>query len=92
MRNVDGHNPYLDVDLVQSPKTVPKKDSQLHSKEIEFLDSIKLYGITECIRSLKTVHDLALYHTTELCLSSTDIYSLYCLKMLWEGLEEVKRD
>lgn len=63
---------------------------KLTSAEIEFIDSIKLYGIDECIRSLKTVHNLALYHTTELCLSTKEITALFGLKLLWEGLEDIK--
>lgn len=90
MRNVDGHQPNLNGQTAQSKKSVGKTNFNLSAKEVDFLDSIKFYGINECIRSLKATHNLALYHTTELCLSTKDISALFCLKLLWEGLEETK--
>ncbi len=84
--NVNSHELFTNEHSVKDTK------HQITSTEVEFLDSIKCYGIDECIRSLKTIHNLALYHTTELCLSTKDITALYGLKLLWEGLEEVKEE
>lgn len=69
----------------------PTTQQKLTSTEVEFIDSIKLYGIDECIRSLKTLHNLALYHTTELCLSTKETTALFGLKLLWEGLEDIQK-
>ncbi len=84
MRNGNGREFYTNCNSKQHTQ------QKLTSTEVEFLDTIKCFGIDECIRSLKTIHNLALYHTTELCLSTKDITALYGLKLLWEGLEMVK--
>lgn len=91
MLNFINSQPDPNGQTAQSENPVDKTDFRLTTKEVDFIDSIKLYGINECIRSLKAVHNLALYHTTELCLSTKDISALFCLKLLWEGLEETKK-
>ena len=84
MRNGNGQEFYL-------KNSVKHTKQKLTSTEVEFIESIKLYGIDECIRSLKTVHNLALYHTTELCLSTKETTALFGLKLLWEGLEDIQK-
>ncbi len=60
----------------------------LNASEAEFLDFVKFHGIDELIKSLKMVHDFALYHT-DLCLDTQEKNALFNLKILWEGLEQM---
>lgn len=60
----------------------------LNASEAEFLDFVKFHGIDELIKSLKMVHDFALYHT-DLSLDTQEKNALFNLKILWEGLEQM---
>ena len=68
----------------------PKKPNALNSSELEFLDFIKFQGIRELVKSLKVVHDFALYHT-DLCFDTKEKNALFNLKILWEALEQLEK-
>ncbi len=61
--------------------TVPEK---------KLVEDIKFHGIEEFIKSLKMIHDFALYNTN-LCFDTDDKNALFNLKILWEGLEQIAK-
>lgn len=91
MRNTNGQNASLDDGILKtvngSLEIIPKA---LNSSEKEFLDFIKFHGVGEFIKSLKMIHDFALYHT-DLCFDTDEKSALFDLKILWEGLEQIKK-
>ncbi len=60
----------------------------LNSVEQEFIGNLKFQGIEELVKSLKMIHDFALYHT-DLCFDTSEKIALFNLKFLWEGLEQL---
>ncbi len=60
----------------------------LNSVEQEFIGNLKFQGIEELVKSLKMIHDFALYHT-DLCFDTEEKIALFNLKFLWEGLEQL---
>ncbi|UTW66225.1 hypothetical protein KFE94_16475 [bacterium SCSIO 12643] len=74
------------VESVNGSKTLPS----LNSVDQEFIDHLKFQGIEELIHSLKMIHDFALYHT-DLCLDTDEKNALLNLKILWEGLERMRK-
>ena len=76
------HSKTLNGSLVIESK-IP---NSLNSSEAEFLDFVKFHGIDDFIKSLKMIHDFALYHT-DLCFDTQEKNALFNLKVLWEGLE-----
>lgn len=62
-------------------KTTGKPDSQ-------FTNFVLLHGVHEFSKSLKMIHDLALYHS-DVPLEEAEKIALYDLKLLWEGFERM---
>ena len=62
----------------------------LGSSEVEFLNFIKFHGIDDLVKSLKMIHDFALYHT-DLCFDTEEKNALFNLKILWEGMEQMTK-
>ena len=92
MRNTNGQNVCLNDNVL---KTVngsqePYPLTSLNSFEVEFLDYIRFHGIEELVKSLKMIHDFALYHT-DLCFDTDEKNALFNLKILWEGLEQMAK-
>lgn len=58
--------------------------------QAEFISHLEFHGIDDLIRSLKMIHDFALYHT-DLCFDKEEKSALYDLKILWESLERLGR-
>ncbi|UTW65742.1 hypothetical protein KFE94_13930 [bacterium SCSIO 12643] len=69
--------------FIESKTPIP-----LNASEAEFIDFVKFHGIDELIKSLKMVHDFALYHT-DLSLDTQEKNALFNLKILWEGFERM---
>ena len=83
-----GNNPSQSVN--GSGHEDPVTTQSLSTAEAAFIDNLRFQGIDELIHSLKTVHDLALYHT-DLCFGPRETAMLYQLKVLWEELEEINQ-
>lgn len=67
-----------------------QKSNLISPAELEFLAFIQFYDVNNLIQSLKTIHELALYHT-DVCMDTPEKEALFNVKMLWEELEEVKK-
>ena len=94
MRNSNGSNGYSTSNLSKTSQgsfvIEPKFLIPLNTADAEFLDFVKFHGIGEFIKSLKMIHDFALYHT-DLCFDTKEKIALFNLKMLWEELEVLKK-
>ena len=88
MRTSNGQTACLNGNHVESVNGSEILKS-LNSVEQEFIGNLKFQGIEELIKSLKMIHDFALYHT-DLCFDTEEKIALFNLKFLWEGLEELK--
>jgi hypothetical protein len=62
--------------------------SQLTPAQVEFIDFVLFHGIEVLCRSLKQVHDWALYHS-DVPFDADEKYALFNLKLLWEELERI---
>jgi len=87
MRNVIGQTACLNGNHVESVNGSEILKS-LNSVEKEFIGNLKFHGIEELVKSLKMIHDFALYHT-DLCFDTEEKIALFNLKILWEGLEQL---
>ena len=95
MRNSNGQEVYLNGNASQTANgsTVAiesKVLAPLNSSESEFLDFVKFHGIDDFVKSLKMIHDFALYHT-DLCFDTEEKNALFNLKILWEGMEQMAK-
>ena len=69
---------------------VSKNSKSLSPAQIEFIEYVTFHGIDEFIKSLKMIHDFALYYT-DLCFDTEEKKALFDLKILWEGFERFDR-
>jgi len=60
----------------------------LTASQAEFLYLIECQGCQELSRSLKMIHDLALYHS-DVPFDQAEKSALFDLKVLWEGFERM---
>ena len=70
-------------------RQVSENSKPLTPAQIEFIGYVTFHGIDSFIRSLKMIHDFALYHT-DLCFDSDEKSALFDLKILWEGFERIE--
>ena len=94
MRTQNGHCFCEEVSSQSSAddtRSVSKIKKSLLPSQAEFLDYIMFHGVGEFSRSLKLVHDLALYHT-DICFDKDEKSALFDLKILWEGFERIGRE
>lgn len=62
--------------------------SKLTQPQVEFIRFVLFHGIDDLCRSLKQVHDWALYHS-DIPLDADEKYALFNLKLLWEEFERM---
>ena len=67
-----------------------KNLNPLTVEDEEFVRYLKFHGVDNFIKSLKMIHDFALYHT-DLCFDIQEKSALFDLKILWEGLESLEK-
>ncbi len=89
MRTSNGQSVSLNCDSANTSVDTRHVLKVLKPSETEFLEYIKFHGIDNFIKSLKMIHDFALYHT-DLCFDSDEKSALFDLKILWEGFERIK--
>lgn len=65
-----------------------KAGAPLTQSQAEFWYLLECQGFSELARSLKMIHDLALYHS-DVPFDKTEKSALFDMKVLWEGLEEM---
>ena len=62
--------------------------TQLTTSQAEFLYLVECQGYKELAHSLRTIHDLALYHS-DIPFGIAEKSALFDLKVLWEGFERM---
>ena len=75
----------------QGTRKVSKTKVLLTTAQAEFMDLVLSHGTGELSRSLKMIHDLALYHS-DIPFDDPEKAALFDIKLLWEGLEEISRE
>lgn len=68
-----------------------KRLNPVNVPEKEFIDLIMFHGVTELSKSLKLIHDLALYHS-DVSFNENEKSALFDLKILWESLEKMEKE
>ena len=68
-----------------------KRLNLVNVPEKEFIDFIMFHRIAELSKSLKLIHDLALYHS-DVPFDKNEKTALFDLKLLWEGLEKIEKE
>ncbi|KAA6431591.1 hypothetical protein FEM33_25130 [Dyadobacter flavalbus] len=59
--------------------------------QADFLELVLSHGVMEFSRSLKLIHDLALYHS-DISFNKVEKSALFDLKLLWESFEQIERE
>ena len=94
MRNTNGQsicqncNP---ANALVDARNVSKIEKSLLPSQAEFIEFIMFHGIAELSKSLKLIHDLALYHS-DMSFNENEKSALFDLKILWEGLEKIEKE
>jgi len=58
--------------------------------QADFMELVLSHGVQELSRSLKLIHDLALYHS-DISFNKVEKSALFDLKLLWEGFEQLEK-
>ena len=94
MRNSNGQSMYLDLSpdhKTDNTQNVLKVNRQLLPSQAELIDMIMFEGATELSKSLKLIHDLALYHS-DVGINEVEKSALFSLKILMENFERIARE
>lgn len=94
MQTPNGQNPCLDIfpaSATNDTRKVSKINKSLWPAQAEFLDFIMFNGITELSKSLKLIHDLALYHS-DIPIDEVEKSALFDLKILLENFEKILKE
>jgi hypothetical protein len=91
MRTSDGQN--VDSNVHSVSTTVDARHASnvnvsITRSQAEFLNLVQGQGYLELSKSLKLVHDLALYHS-DISFNGSEKSALFDLKLLWEGIERM---
>ena len=87
MRNVNGHS----VCLNGNSASTAVDTRNVSQSQLEFLEYLRFYGLGQLSRSLKLIHDLALYHA-DVPFDEPERSALFDMKVLWEGFERIGRE
>lgn len=69
-------------------QNISKVQVWLTPSQFEFIEFVLFYGASELSKSLKLVHDMALYHS-DISINADEKRALFGVKCLWEGVEEI---
>ncbi|PZO29553.1 MAG: hypothetical protein DCE86_10840 [Flavobacteriaceae bacterium] len=69
-------------------QNISKVQVWLTPSQSEFIEFVLFYGTSELSKSLKLVHDMALYHS-DISINADEKRALFGVKCLWEGVEEI---
>ena len=78
------------VNTTSDTRNVSKVKVSLTPSQAEFIDFVLFHGVKELSKSLRMIHDLALYHS-DVPFDETEKVALFDLKLLWEGFERIER-
>lgn len=87
-QSISLHHPGTTTD---DTRQVSKIRTPLLPAQAAFIDYIMFHGVSEFSKSLKLIHDLALYHT-DVPFNDEEKYALFNLKILWEGFEQIEQE
>lgn len=76
------------ADTADNTQNVSKVQVWLTPSQSEFIEFVLFYGASELSKSLKLVHDMALYHS-DISINADEKRALFGVKCLWEGVEEI---
>lgn len=74
------------ADTADNTQNVSKVQVWLTPSQREFIDFVMFYGASELSKSLRLVHDLALYHS-DVVIGVEEKRALFGVKCLWEGVD-----
>lgn len=60
----------------------------LTPSQAEFIDFVLFHGVNDLSKSLRLIHDLALYHS-DVIVDETEKTALFDVKLLWEGFDRI---
>lgn len=69
-------------------QNISKVQVWLTPSQFEFIEFVLFYGASELSKSLRMVHDMALYHS-DISINADEKRALFGVKCLWEGVEEI---
>lgn len=76
------------VNTTVDARNVSNVSTPLTQSQADFLYLVECQGSEELARSLKMVHDLALYHS-DVPFDTAEKSALFDVKVLWEGFERM---
>lgn len=79
------------VNTTGDTRNVSKVEVLLTPSQAEFIRFVMFHGVRDLSRSLRLIHDLALYHS-DACFDETEKFALFDLKLLWEGFERIEEE
>ena len=79
-------DPTASGDTAGDTRNVSKIKVLLTPSQSEFIDFVLFYGASELSKSLRIVHDLALYHS-DIPVDAAEKRALFSVKCLWEGFD-----
>ena len=87
MRNTEGQE-NCPKGSSANAKSVPKIPHMLSPAQVQLLDYADALDGPHLVKSLKLLHDIAVYHSTE-PIDEEEKDALYLIKGLWECIERV---
>lgn len=79
------------VNTAVDTRHVSNIKKSLLPSQAAFVDYIMFHGVGEFSKSLKLIHDLALYHS-DVPFNEYEKSALFDLKILWEGFERIGQE
>ena len=80
------------VNTTVDARNVSKKVKVLLTpNQAEFIDFVLFHGVKDFSKSLRMIHDLALYHS-DVTFDEPEKAALFDLKLLWEGFERIDEE
>ena len=92
MRNSNGQNPKPEPNKdLNLPPRIKMISKPLYPSQLKFIEFIMLHDLKELIRSMKLIHDLALYHSN-VPIKDEEKTALYSLKNISAFIEEIEAE
>ena len=76
------------VNIANDTRNVSKTSKLLTSAEVDFLELGNCLNSPDLVKSLKLIHDLAIYHS-DVAFGTEEKTALYDVRVLWEKIEEM---
>jgi hypothetical protein len=76
------------VNIANDTRNVSKTSKLLTAGEVELLEFFVYLNRPDLVKSLKLIHDLAIYHS-DVAFDTEEKTALYDVRVLWEKIEEM---